>query len=77
IANQIDIQKEDVFPVKDYGSSSTQFYTALAIWVGALLLVSLLTVHNKNETLKPYLTIRETYLVMMGIFLTMNMIQAF
>lgn len=77
IANPIDIQKEDVFPVKDYGSASTPFYTALAIWVGALLLVSLLTVHNKHETLKPYLTIRETYLGKMGIFLAMNMIQAF
>ncbi|EHS7140037.1 YhgE/Pip domain-containing protein [Staphylococcus pseudintermedius] len=76
IASPVDLQKENVFPVKDYGSASTPFYTALAIWVGALLLVSLLSVHNKHPELKPYLTIRETYLGKMGLFLLMNIIQA-
>ncbi|NHA35342.1 YhgE/Pip domain-containing protein [Staphylococcus schleiferi] len=76
ISNPIDLQKENVFPVKDYGSASTPFYTALSIWVGALLLVSLLTTHNKHPELKPYLTIRETYLGKMGLFVVMNMIQA-
>ncbi|MDE9800341.1 YhgE/Pip domain-containing protein [Staphylococcus delphini] len=76
IASPVDLQKEDVFPVKDYGSASTPFYTALAIWVGALLLVSLLSVHNKHPELKPYLTIRETYLGKMGLFLLMNITQA-
>lgn len=77
IAHPIEIDQHNVFPVKDYGSASTPFYTALAIWVGTLLLVSLLTVHNKHEELKPYLTIRETYLGKMGLFMMMNMIQAF
>ncbi|WP_086429026.1 YhgE/Pip domain-containing protein [Staphylococcus cornubiensis] len=76
IASPVDLQKEDVFPVKDYGSASTPFYTALAIWVGALLLVSLLSVHNKHPELKPYLSIRETYLGKMGLFLLMNITQA-
>ncbi|ARJ50651.1 YhgE/Pip domain-containing protein [Staphylococcus lutrae] len=76
IANPIDLHKEDIFPVKNYGSASTPFYTALSIWVGALLLVSLLTTHNKHATLKPYLTIREIYLGKMGLFLLMNIIQA-
>ncbi|UXR71531.1 YhgE/Pip domain-containing protein [Staphylococcus sp. IVB6240] len=77
IAHPIEIDQHNVFPVKDYGSASTPFYTALAIWVGTLLLVSMLTVHNKHEKLKPYLTIRETYLGKMGLFMMMNMIQAF
>lgn len=76
IASPVDLQKEDVFPVKDYGSASTPFYTALSIWVGALLLVSLLSVHNKHPELKPYLSIRETYLGKMGLFLLMNITQA-
>lgn len=77
IAHPIEIDQHNVFPVKDYGSASTPFYTALAIWVGTLLLVSMLTVHNKHEELKPYLTIRETYLGKMGLFMMMNVIQAF
>lgn len=77
IAHPIEIDQHNIFPVKDYGSASTPFYTALAIWVGTLLLVSLLSVHNKHEDLKPYLTIRETYLGKMGLFMMMNMIQAF
>ncbi|QLK86832.1 YhgE/Pip domain-containing protein [Staphylococcus sp. 17KM0847] len=77
IAHPIEIDQKDIFPVKNYGSASTPFYTALAIWVGTLLLVSLLSVHNKHEELKPYLTIRETYLGKMGLFMMMNIIQAF
>jgi putative membrane protein len=38
--------------VKDYGSGMTPFYTSLSIWVGALLLVSLLSVDNKHEALE-------------------------
>lgn len=76
IANPIDIQSENVFPVKNNGSASAPFYTALSIWVGALLLVSLLTVDNKHESLQPYLTIRQTYLGKMGLFLMINIIQA-
>ncbi|MCS4487120.1 YhgE/Pip domain-containing protein [Staphylococcus americanisciuri] len=77
IAHPIEIDQHNIFPVKNYGSASTPFYTALAIWVGTLLLVSLLSVHNKHEDLKPYLTIRETYLGKMGLFMMMNVIQAF
>ena len=36
----------------------TPFYTALSVWVGALLMVSLLTVDNKHKSLEPVLTTR-------------------
>ncbi|MFC0300628.1 YhgE/Pip family protein [Virgibacillus soli] len=32
-----------VFPIKNYGTGMTPFYTVLAIWVGGLLLISLLS----------------------------------
>ena len=76
IANPIDIDEQDVFPVKDYGSASTPFYTALAIWVGALLMISLLSVHNKHADLKPYLTTREVFLGKSGLFFMMGIIQS-
>ena len=76
IANPINIDQKDIFPVKDYGSASTPFYTALAIWVGALLLVSLLTTDNKHKSLEPHLTTREIYLGKSGLFYTLGIIQA-
>ena len=63
IANPINKKTVDVFSQsRDYGSGMTPFYTALSIWVGALLLVSLLTVHNKHEELADRLTKRQEYL---------------
>lgn len=75
IANPIKINQEDIFPVKDYGSASTPFYTALAVWVGALLMVSLLTTDNKHKALD-YLSKREIYLGKLGLFYIIGIIQA-
>lgn len=41
----------DVFLVKDYGFGMMLFYIVLFIWVGGLLMVSLLFVDNKYEYL--------------------------
>lgn len=76
IANPIKMNHEDVFPVKDYGSASTPFYTALAVWVGALLMVSLLTTDNKHRELASILTKREIYLGKLGLFYMIGIIQA-
>lgn len=76
IANPINIKEKDVFPVKDYGSASTPFYTALAIWVGALLMVSLLTTDNKHTAMTQQLTTRETYIGKMGLFYLIGIIQS-
>ncbi|WP_114604167.1 YhgE/Pip domain-containing protein [Staphylococcus sp. EZ-P03] len=76
IANPINIKEKDIFPVKDYGSASTPFYTALAIWVGALLMVSLLTTDNKHTAMTQQLTTRETYIGKMGLFYLIGIIQS-
>ena len=75
IANPINKKTVDVFPVRDYGSGMTPFYTALSIWVGALLLVSLLTVHNKHEELADQLTKRQEYLGKGMFFILMGVLQ--
>ena len=76
IANPINIKEKDIFPVKNYGSASTPFYTALAIWVGALLMVSLLTTDNKHTAMTQQLTTRETYIGKMGLFYLIGIIQS-
>ncbi|WP_273852502.1 YhgE/Pip domain-containing protein [Guptibacillus spartinae] len=37
------LSKNSLFPIQNYGTGMTPFYTVLSLWVGALLLVSLLT----------------------------------
>ena len=76
IAHPISKKQIDIFPVKNYGSGMTPFYTALSIWVGALLMVSLLSVDNKHQVLKGRLTTRQIYLGKAGLFLLLGVVQA-
>ena len=58
------LNENKLFPIKNYGTGMTPFYTVLAIWVGYLLLISLLAVDiTREEDYKP----RDIYL---GRFLT-------
>lgn len=64
--------KNELFPIPNYGSGMTPFYTVLAIWVGGLLLISLLAadVHGGEE-----LTGRERYIGKLFTFLTIGLLQ--
>ncbi len=50
-AQPVSIETEAVYEVKNYGSAVTPFYTVLALWVGALLLVSLIKVKADPQKL--------------------------
>ncbi|CQR48067.1 Chromosome partition protein Smc [Paraliobacillus sp. PM-2] len=54
LANPIELSENKVFPIPNYGSANSPFYTTLSLWVGALLLISLLTVdvHNREDIYK-------------------------
>lgn len=43
----VKINTSAIYPVKDYGSAVTPFYTVLAIWVGALILTAI--IHSAPE----------------------------
>ncbi|KON85434.1 phage infection protein [Sporosarcina globispora] len=47
----VQLNKNSLFPIQNYGTGLTPFYTVLAIWVGALLLISLLAtdVHHPED----------------------------
>ncbi len=45
----VQLNENKVFPIKNYGTGMTPFYTVLSIWVGALLLISLLSTDLKNH----------------------------
>lgn len=39
----VTLHKNEVFPIENYGTGMTPFYTVLSLWVGGLLLISLLS----------------------------------
>lgn len=41
MSSPVTIQTERLYPVKNYGSSMTPFYTNLAIWVGGIVLIAI------------------------------------
>lgn len=54
-ASPVSLKEHKLYPIPNYGSAMSPFFTTLSLWVGALLLVSLLTVevhehsHPENE----------------------------
>ncbi|OKO93554.1 Phage infection protein [Geobacillus proteiniphilus] len=73
MAHPVDVQTFHLFPLPNYGSGMNPFYTVLAIWVGCLLLVSVLSTDpssfsEANE--------RERYAGRLLTFWTLNALQA-
>lgn len=72
VAEPVHLNEHKLFPIPNYGSAMSPFFTTLSLWVGALLLVSLLTIHvdNKDGTYR-------SYHIYFGRFLTFWMIALF
>ncbi|MFT8321277.1 MAG: YhgE/Pip domain-containing protein [Bacillus sp. (in: firmicutes)] len=74
IAEPVLLKEKKIFPIPNYGSGMSPFYTTLCLWVGALLLVSLLRfdVEAGKETYKSY----QIYIGRLLTFLTIGCFQA-
>ncbi|HDR4561564.1 YhgE/Pip domain-containing protein [Bacillus cereus] len=74
-ANPVNLKENKLFAMPNYGSAMSPFYTVLALWVGALLMVSLLTVevHEEGANYKSH----EVYFGRLLTFLTIGLSQAF
>ncbi|MCY9590806.1 YhgE/Pip domain-containing protein [Paenibacillus chitinolyticus] len=53
-AEPVQLKENKLFPIPNYGSAMSPFFTTLSLWVGALLLVSLLTVEVHEPGYKSY-----------------------
>lgn len=53
-SNPVKLKQVDLYDVPNYGSASAPFYLALCIWVGALLLSSVFTVHFQLSDRQKY-----------------------
>src|SRR5699024_5406514 len=66
----VKLHENEVFPIENYGTGMTPFYTVLSIWVGALLLISLLSTELPGE-IKPTVM----YFGRLLTFLTIGLLQ--
>lgn len=74
LASPVLIKEDKKFPIPNYGSAMSPFYTTLSLWVGAMLLVSLMRVDvdNLDDSYKTH----HVYFGRMMIFLTVGFFQA-
>lgn len=66
------LHKNEVFPIENYGAGMTPFYTVLSLWVGGLLLISLLSTQVPGQdSLNP----KVVYSGRLLIFVTIGLLQ--
>ncbi|WP_410769138.1 YhgE/Pip domain-containing protein [Fontibacillus sp. BL9] len=73
-AEPVVLKENRVFPIPNYGSAMSPFFTTLSVWVGGLLLVSMLTVevHDHRDGIRSY----QEYLGRFLTFLTLALLQS-
>lgn len=49
MASPVEIETEHVYQIENYGSAMSPFYSVLALWVGALVLVAIVHVKVHPE----------------------------
>ncbi|ARK25390.1 hypothetical protein SporoP37_12470 [Sporosarcina sp. P37] len=67
-ADPVVLDEHQLYPIPNYGSAMSPFYTTLSLWVGALLMVSTLKVDIREKTrFKSYQTYMGRLIIFAGI----------
>ncbi|MCE7698295.1 MAG: YhgE/Pip domain-containing protein, partial [Methanobacterium paludis] len=69
----VELNKEHIYPVNNYGSALAPFYIVISLWIGGIISVAMLTMRVKSR--KKYHS-ASVYLGRMGIFLIISIFQA-
>ena len=74
----VDLDTKAMYPVENYGSAMAPFYSVLAIWVGAIVLVAMLKVNLDEERKRELEDLKnhQMYLGRMIFFLIMGLLQS-
>lgn len=75
ISSPVELEETSLFKIPNYGSAMAPFFTTLSLWVGGLILVSILSVevpHEFKEKFKYY----EIYFGKSLLFITISLLQA-
>lgn len=75
-ASPVELREERLYHLDNYGSAMTPFYTILAIWVGCLILSTLLVTEAEPLKEGEKLNIMEEYFGKYLTFLTISLLQA-
>ncbi|MHB9940825.1 phage infection protein [Clostridium sporogenes] len=76
ISNPVEIKENRIYPIPNYGSAMAPFFTTLSLWVGALILVSILSVDVKDIKGAKKLKVHEEYFGRYLTFMTIAIFQA-
>ncbi|EJO5348918.1 YhgE/Pip domain-containing protein [Clostridium botulinum] len=76
ISNPVKIKENRIYPIPNYGSAMAPFFTTLSLWVGALILVSILSVEVKDIKGRKKLKVHEKYFGRYLTFMTIAIFQA-
>ena len=71
----VKIDTKEVYPIANYGSAMTPFYTVLALWVGALLLTALVKVKAEPKDM-PNVKLHQLFFGRYLLFFVLGQIQA-
>ena len=71
----IEVKSKTVFPVKNYGSGMTPFYTMLAIWVSGLVLIAIMHLEVDREGFEEA-TPNEAFLGRWLLYIAIGLVQA-
>ncbi|MGE7183212.1 YhgE/Pip family protein [Peribacillus sp. NPDC006672] len=66
------LNKHSLFPIPNYGSAMSPFFTALSLWVGGTILISMLSVSVTQKDYSPY----QVYIGRYLIFFIIGLMQA-
>lgn len=73
----VTVHSHVVYESENYGSAMTPFFTNLALWVGGMILISILKIDvDREDDLEP-LTFKEGYFARLGLFVLVGLAQAF
>ena len=67
------MDKNDIYPIKNYGSALAPFYIPISLWIGSLIAVAMITMRVKSR--KQY-NAESVYIGRMGLFLIIAFLQA-
>lgn len=78
ISTPVEITKEQVYEVENYGSSMAPFYTTLAIWVGGVVMAAMLKAGVREKELIGLTNVKnyQKYLGRYLLFLILGLLQA-
>ena len=77
LSHPIEVKSIKLYPIPNYGSAMMPFYTVLAIWVGSMLLMSMVSPINKKGLERyPRASVVNMYLSRLFFFQTVAVVQA-